>query len=214
MVGRTAVRDWDLHSRIVRPLVFGLDAQLRKANGVFEFTHHPQCIFRITYSKAPYAFEFSEGPTVRKGDPVIEMHVWNEQVPRMDGGKLTIGWASRFKRAWTVSFRELCRFLDDRPELDEIQAVWGNMALQTNSDADRMVWLCRGVGLERLADGPPASPIEHAHRFGENVLGLLLALAANPASAKPGILVRNRTPVGISRTSLFRRYGATEPQAA
>jgi hypothetical protein len=204
----------NFHDRIVRPFVFGLDAQLRKTNGVFEFTQHPECIIRIAYAEAPREFQFCDA-VVRKGAPVIEMHIWNEQVPRMDGGgKLTIAWASRFKRAWITSFRELCRYLDARPERDGIQAVWGDMALQNDATAERMIWLCRGVGLERLADGPPPSPLGLVHHFGQNMLGLLLALAVNPASAKLEILTRNRTPVGMSRASLFRLYGATEPKAA
>jgi hypothetical protein len=205
MGGRPLKRS--LQDSVVRPLVFGLDAHLRRANGVFEFSEAPGCILRAAKVGAPWSFGLSDGAVVRAGDPAIELHLWNERLPRMEQGAPTIAWASRMSRGFIRSFKLLARHLDAHAEFDDVAAIFSILPLVPRERTDQLLRVCGAVGLERIADGPRPRPLGRARRVGENILGLLLTLAANPASASVGVLARVRTPVAMSRATLRRRHG-------
>jgi hypothetical protein len=70
-------------TRHKRPLwgefIFALDSQLRRREGVFEYSHKPDCIFRAQFSRLSSDVLLSDGTFGRLGDRVIDLHFWNEQ---------------------------------------------------------------------------------------------------------------------------------------
>jgi hypothetical protein len=71
--------------RLERPLwaefVFAVDSWLQWREGVFEYSHQPDCIFRAQLSRLSSDVLLSDGTFGRPGDRVIDLHLWNEQIP-------------------------------------------------------------------------------------------------------------------------------------
>src|SRR6516225_7861479 len=83
-------------SRHTRPLwaefIFTLDGWLRKREGVFEYCHEPDCIFRAQLGRLSSDVLLSDGTFGRPGDRVIDLHLWNEQIPAMPIAGYSLAW--------------------------------------------------------------------------------------------------------------------------
>ena len=187
-------------------LIFRLDAELRRRHGVYEFSDDPYCIFRIQRGQAPSDMVFADGTRLKAGDPVLNLHLWNEQVPLMEASGPTIGWARAIDQGIRVSLRELAIHLEREEALKDIVAVSGTMHLGTPEQTRQLVRMAARFGFEPMS-GCETQPV--LSRLGENAMGLLLVMATNPATARLSILRRGSAPVFMSRRHL-ERYGRIE----
>jgi hypothetical protein len=72
----------DRHKRpLWAELVFAADSWLQWREGVFEYSHQPDCIFRAQLSRLSSDVLLSDGTFGRRGERVIDLHLWNEQIP-------------------------------------------------------------------------------------------------------------------------------------
>ena len=78
--------------------VFGLDRWLRRWHGIYEFTAQRDCLFRAERCLAEESLLLSDGTYVRRGDPLLKIHLWNEHMPVMRQDGPTIAWARRASR--------------------------------------------------------------------------------------------------------------------
>ena len=92
-------------------IVKALDVRLRLHQGVIEYTRCPTCLFRIQIITSCDDFILSDGVHVRPGDRLINLHLWNEQVPAFPARGPTLAWARYFNRAFDTSLHELELFL-------------------------------------------------------------------------------------------------------
>lgn len=191
-------------------LIFRLDAQLRRRHGVYEFTDNPGCIFRIQHGQAPCDMVFSDGTRLKAGDPVLNLHLWNEQVPPMEASGPTMSWARAIDQGIRVSLRELAIHLKREESLKDIAAVSGTMHLGPPEQTKQLVRMAARFGFEAV-EGCEAQPA--LARLGENAMGLLLVLATNPATARLSILRRATAPVFMTRRRL-ESYGRSERPTA
>jgi hypothetical protein len=83
-------------NRHKRPLwaefIFALDSWLRRRQGVFEYSHKPDCIFRAQLSRLSSDIQLSDGTFGRPGDRVIDLHLWNEQIPVAPMAGYSLAW--------------------------------------------------------------------------------------------------------------------------
>jgi hypothetical protein len=102
-----------------RPLsakfIFALDSWLRWREGVFEYSYKTDCIFRAQLSRLSSDVLLSDGTFGRPGDRLIDLHLWNEQIPDTPTG-YSLAWGCRFNRNFTKSLRTLDQFLMSKPE--------------------------------------------------------------------------------------------------
>ena len=74
-------------TRLKRPLlaelVFALDRGLQRLQGIFEYTHKRDCFFRIRFNRLRTEVVLSDGTVGRRGDRVVELHLWNERIPAL-----------------------------------------------------------------------------------------------------------------------------------
>ncbi len=70
--------------------VLGFDAWLRRRNGVYEYSMHPHCAFRMQIARVWQEISLADSTQLHPGDRFIELHIWNEQFPCFSGGGATL----------------------------------------------------------------------------------------------------------------------------
>lgn len=193
--------------RLITRLVLSLDGRLRQAEHIFEYSSDRECLFRIERTLAARSFVLLDGTVVAAGDPLVQLHFWNEHIFARRARAEAFSWGKRMRRAFVNSLIELSDYLDGRGEYDGVPVVVGDLGLAMAQRNEQLLRVCRVHGFEPVRDGHQASTAEHLHRAGQNVLALLLTLAVNPRSARLDVLARTHTRVAISRAELTRRYG-------
>ncbi len=110
---------------MANPIRF-LDRLLRRAYGIYEFWSAPDCIFRVSVSEADRRIELP-GLTLEKGARLVELHFWNEHMPRLPEGGPTVSWAKQLLRQVDRSFREVAKRAASDARLAGAQAIGGVM---------------------------------------------------------------------------------------
>ncbi len=193
--------------RAIRPeqWVFGLDRWLRRWHGVYEFTAHRDCLFRAERCLAEESLLLSDGVRVRRGDPLLKLHLWNEHMPAMGQDGPTIAWARRANRAVDASLRELARHVAQCGDLDAVVAVCADMRLAPAKQNAQLKRIVARYGFESAKDSRVGRP-GLLRLIGENILMVLLVLATNPIAFRATVLRRDHTRIVISRPKLLRLY--------
>jgi hypothetical protein len=185
--------------------IYSLDARLRQRDQVYEYTSNPDCMLRIQRASAACDVTLPDGNVLREGDPIIELHFWNEQFPKMPDGRPTVAWAKQARRAFQISLQELAIHLSENRELDDVRALVGAWRTGTFGQGKKLLDLTAAEGFHHIEEGPMA-PVGAFRRLGENILFLFLVLAANPSSARFSLLLCDRTLIYISREELLRLH--------
>jgi len=191
-------------NRYTRPLwaklVFALDNWLRRRQGVFEYSRKPDCILRAQLSRLSSDVLLSDGTFGRAGDRVIDLHLWNEQIPVKPIAGYSLAWGCRFNRSLAKSLRGLAQFLMNKPQLSDINIV------RAVTNLDPLHRIARRHGFEVICEPVNPSPWEHVHRFGQNILYWLLTLACHSGRMWPRKFSRSRRVIYLSRRVLDRKY--------
>ena len=188
-------------------LVFAFDGILRQRQQVFEFTADPACIFRAQLARAERAFDLHDGTRIRSGDRMLNLHYWNEQIPRVPPAGATIGWARQFRRQMELSLCELGRYCAQTPEMLDIVAIEANVSQGTREQRVQLTNIMRRFGFAPPVAIEPARSDARLRRLGENVLITVFILARNPMVLRADTLWRDRTELFLSRTALAERFG-------
>lgn len=188
------------------PMVAAIDRRLRDRLQVIEYSSAPDCVFRLQIINCEDDLPLDDGTRLRRGDRMIDLHLWNEHIPLMPDGAPTLAFARRIERCIKLSLSELAKFLAARRDLDDIRAIRGNMSLGAQHRSDQSARVAAKYGFERVSDLERRSIARSLHRLGENVLVTMLALARNPGSVRGDTLWRGRTLTYLSRRTLENRY--------
>jgi hypothetical protein len=189
---------------LLEQAVYGLDRWLRRRQGVYEYTGDPACLFRIDRGEAEQTLTLADGTRIRQGDPILNLHLWNERMLPMPPQGPTVGWARQTHRAVDKSLREMARWLARQPDHADIAALRADMRLRTVAQSQQLVRIAARYGFESSAFRAEAGSLR---QLGENILMYLLVLAANPAATRSDVLWRDHALVYLSRAALERRYG-------
>ena len=184
-----------------------IDDELRRRHGVREYSNDPQCVFRMQPDIARLDVTLTDGTVVRRGDRLVKIHLWNEQVPEIPGGGATLVWGRKMGRSMGRSLEQLSEFLAEHPEFDNAVAIRAEMAVATSGHTTQLLRIMEHFGFDVVPETGPISWKEQFHRWGENILGFLLVLAVNPVTARVSVLWRARSTVMMSRAALDQRYG-------
>lgn len=192
---------------LLEAMVTALDDRLRLRNGVFEYSHRQDCLFRIQFVTSNDEYFLSDGTCIRAGARLGNLHVWNEQFPCFSGKGPTLAWGRRVNRAFNSSLRELSHFLDARRDFDDVIAIGANLTFKPAERSDQLARFVARFGFERIAATGSRSFRQQMHWFGENILISMMVLARNAAALRADTLRRDRTLMFLSRRELRRRYG-------
>jgi len=184
-----------------------LDDRLRRQQAVFEYTHHPACVFRLDILRAEEPLALRDGTQIRSGDRLARLHFWNEHVPAIPRMGATIGWARQLNYGIATSLRELAGFLAARPDLDDVAAVCGEVPAGARAKSDQIARIMSHFGFETKPAAERLPFGERLHRFGENILISMIVLAHNPRALHLDTLNRVRVPIYLSRRGLEKQFG-------
>jgi hypothetical protein len=199
-------------SPFVARLLAPLDRHLRRRQGIYEFSVNPECVFRLQVLRLQQAIALSDGTAFKPGERVIDLHLWNEHIPRLEPNVLR--WAGRMSNRLFNSLRELALYLRVSPELSDVVAIRANMSFGTPEQTAQLERVSKRYGFEPVAVPDMPSAGERLHRFGENILITFFVLALNKAALRRDTLWRGRTQVFLSRAALEQKYGNALPRRA
>ncbi len=149
---------WErLPARAARAGIRGLDALLRRVYGLRPLAEDARCLFRVVYRRSPDARVLDDGVRVRRGDPVLELHFWNEHLPQAGPEGPDAGWALRFAARLRYSLRLLADFLETDPQGRTVVAVYG-LTFLTWERRDPHRLLLRRLGFTFVVHPPPRTP--------------------------------------------------------
>jgi hypothetical protein len=180
--------------------------------GVYEYTHHPQCLFRLQVVRLDHSLVLADGTSVEPGNRVLVLHLWNEQMPVIGRTGPTLAWARKTDRAINISLRQLAGYLAAQPQLKDIAVICGNMPVIGSKQAARLARILARYGFAAAVDD--TDPRGLIHRFGDGVLVLMLVWAANPRAVRSAVLRCCNMRIFVSRAALEQRYTAPLRESA
>jgi hypothetical protein len=192
----------------LQTVVFALDRRIRRHIGVFEYSVHPECLFRLQVVCLDDSLALADGTSVRAGSRVLVLHLWNEQMPVIGRTGPSLAWGRKADRAVDTSLRELTCYLAAHPHLRDIAVICGNMPVIGSEQAEQFARILSRYGFEGGVDATDRRGL--IHRFGDAVLVLMLVLAANPRAVRSAVLRCCNMRVFVSRAALERRYASLQ----
>jgi ceramide glucosyltransferase len=194
-----------------RGLIRALDALLRRLLALHDLGEDGQGLFRLRLGQAKRDVVLSDRTRIARGEPVGELHFWNENIPPIGGDGPGLRWALTFERLALRSLQQLAACVDEDPDLRAVRAFRGESSFLARYEPARVRTLLRRWGFDVVSLGEPRTAAERIALFWKHLYGLGLLWAFNPGSLKDGRLPPRRwDEVWISRRELIDLYGRRE----
>lgn len=187
-------------------LVASADFYLRRWYGVREFTARRTCIFRIAPGTAPHDLTLECGRRIRAGDPVIELHLWNEHFLRIPAEGPDLLWAKLMRKRFRDSLFDIALYIEDNPETAGAVAIWARDAVPLAKSGRKLARICECYGFEVLP-APERNPLERFVGWFVDFWIVFLVMAFNPRSLTADLLFRPHYELWMPREVLLRRFG-------
>ena len=191
-------------SKLIRRIFFAFDVIQRRKFKVWEFSRDPRCMVRVQRVASPEDRVLSDGEQVRKGDPCIAIHYWNENVPKMGKDGADMRWAIQFIAQMDVTLTELAQYLD-QPRFEDVVAVHGETSVG-KIDVKRFTRFYNRVGFDF---GPlkAASLGQRLTYVFDTLYMWILIYAVNPDTLRGRpFYTAPRMELWMSRKTLMERY--------
>lgn len=205
--GQPAVRG-RLHG-LLAPAIARLDRELRRQQGIYEYSQSPECIFRAAIVRLDAALELEGGTIVPAGSRVIDLHLWNERIPPKDGSA-SLAWGRTISRRIDCSLAKLLEHIEGRPELEDVVGIRALLMFGDSEADDFLRKLAGRFGFEAIRP-PKASLRDRVHQLGDNILVAMLVYAhcgeLRGLSSRPGKL-----PLYLARPVLASHNSGMRPR--
>lgn len=191
-------------SPFLRQVIFRFDAFLSRVEGVHTFSENPDCILRLRLTKSRIDVSLPCGD-IAAGDDVLEIHLWNEHMPKVEDDDPSIAWGNRTLRLFLLDLRQLAKIVVEDPRLSQVEAIRGEMIFLGTADNPN-----RAKQMERLGFTviPFQSKLGAFGEFWENFYSWWVMWAYNPVSTHNRRLVNNhRMQIWMSRARFLEMYG-------
>lgn len=187
--------------------VRGLDLALKRKLHIYEFSTDRQCMLRLAIGRNDTETTLADGTRIMPGDPLGELHFWNEHMPLIPEKGVDLAWALNFQRLLIHSLNNLAVHVTETPTLHGIKAFRGDIFFGSGCKLLQMANPVKRCGMELLF--PKATGAWNAFTdFWNGVYALALIWCFNPASLHgKGLQRLKRGQLWISRQVLLSRYG-------
>jgi YkoP domain len=191
----------------VKSLIRHFDRFLRRTLRVFEFCDDPECLWRVRVTRVAHPLYLPDGQ-VPSGATVVELHLWNEHVPRLPPAGPDLGWAVQSQRRLVASLRTLARQMRRDPRLADVKAVCGITVLFFPGEGSGGEKLFKHLGFTLY---PCHNPLGRFGEFFENLYTWCIMWTFNAVSLRQRRLRRlRRSEFWMLTDQFLRRYGAPE----
>jgi hypothetical protein len=154
----------------------------------------------------------ADGTQVLRGDPIGELHLWNEHLPQVPEDGPDLHWARELYRREECSLSDLAHHMQTCEALRSIQALRGDVPVA--GPHHRAAWARTLVRLGfEIAEPEPLRWPARWHQFWASFLALGLLWAFNPVSLQGKGWTRQRLRFWMSRGVLLDRYANPEQQS-
>ena len=185
-------------------LVRSADRAQRRLLGIWEFSDDPECLFRLSVSRAPAHAVLRDGTELAPGQRVAILHIWGEHFPRIADQGPDMAWAKVVQRRLTKSLRMVAIEFAHNPRLAGLPA-FGNVA--SFHFTEGIYRLLERLGFDVLEPRPNHGLPSRLRRRLIQWWTWLLRRAHNPRSvALLGASDLQVRPVWMSRGTLFRLH--------
>jgi hypothetical protein len=188
-------------------MVRGVDALLRQRQHIHEFTADQQCLFRISAGEARRRILLSDGTVIRPGDPILELHLWNEHLPAMPAAGPSAAWAILMKRLLRRSLILTALHLEQERALAPIVALHGAPPFRSRLGAAQMLRAAKRFGFDLIEPDAPVTWASLVHDVLDGMLLWALMRAFNPSAQRSNGSSRHRYHLWISRQKLLCCFG-------
>ena len=195
--------DWKDEAWIA--IVAWFDRSLRSYYGIQEFTDDTRCLLRIGPMRAQMPVSLSDGTTIRQGELVGALHIWNEHVPRYSGSGPNLAWAKEMRRRMLYSIGLLAAFVERDPQWSQVPAFFGVSTLSSRLGEVRMRQLAQRHGFDVVE--PPPSLWRPLRLVADAMVVWGLTRAFNPAALRRQKFLRDHCELWISHSRLLKLYG-------
>jgi hypothetical protein len=185
----------------------GIDALLRRQLGILEFTEDPECLIRISHARAPRLVVLPSGDAVRPGEPVLQIHLWNEHLAIIPQTGSTAAWGNLFKRRMRHSLALLSQHLEQESHYRDIVAITASPTFPDRLGPLTLTRVCEYFGWEIVAPEHKRH-LHSVHAWLDSLLVWGLIWAFNPAALRGRGASYSRIEVWMSRSRLLDRYAA------
>ena len=183
---------------------------MRRQQGILELNTSPACMLRVVMIRAEYDMRLSDGAIIRRGDRIVDLHFWNERMPKTSAGQ-GLGWGGRFGRQLRRSFVDLATAVDADPRLAGAVAVRARLAFAGARNREEMHRFGHWFGFEGAEESGALPLSRRLHDAAEDIWLLILTWTFNPGCLATRQTVRRREDLWISKGKLVERY--REPSA-
>jgi hypothetical protein len=191
---------------LTKPAIQALDRLLRRCCGVHEYSDDIQCIFRIALRTAQTDIVLQTGMLVRSGDTIVELHLWNEQLPLVPPDGANMAWGVLVDRQIRRSLTLLAAHLVAYPN---VVAVHGEAAFGCQMGQQQRSRFAGRFGFEIVTGAPRLrSRVRH---FCDDFLFWGLTQTFNPYGLRGKPIHRARYDIWMSHTELHQRWSTTAP---
>jgi hypothetical protein len=183
-----------------RAAIKTLDCVLRSFLGIREFTQDPRCVLRFSRAYSRSEVILPNGESVREGDPILELHFWNDRLGmefHHDRSRTALRSALRNSMALLAYQLRTDRHMGD------IRAVHGVLA----RGSSRSHSISHPFGCTVYVEQRP--PTRGIRDFFEDLLIHLLHWAFNPRGRAARSFRLCRADVWISARDLKERFGGS-----
>lgn len=184
-------------------LVRTLDAALRHILEIREFSVRPDCLLRISLGHADADRRLTDGSEIRRGDQVVDLHLWNEQLPSPAGP--TLARTNALRRRMLSSLAELARHLEAEPSLAGVVAVRARIVCMEGTQLKALRRLAAAAGFD-VVEPSAAGLARELHDRMENFLLRALAWTFNPSALRGNGLRQARCELWMSRDLIVAHY--------
>ena len=155
IVGRAALVASRDSGRAVRAGILFIDSIVSRAYRVRTFTDDPECILRLSARWLEEPSLLADGTELGRGALIIEIHFWNEHLPKIAGQGADLPWGRTFARLPSYSFRLLAENAMSQPRYQCFAAVHGEFGFMLAEDVEHLKRMAELFGLElRLKEVP------------------------------------------------------------